>query len=34
MDDKEIEIQFLVGANSFNFATIFRLVLGLAQLPT
>jgi len=34
MDDKGLEIQFLVGANSLLFATIFRPVLGLAQLPT
>jgi hypothetical protein len=34
MDDKGIKIQFLVGANSFLFATIFRPVLGLAQFPT
>jgi len=34
MDDKGIEIQFLVEANSFLFATIFRPVLGLTQIPT
>jgi hypothetical protein len=34
MDDKGFEIQFLVGAKSFLFATIFRPVLGLAQIPT
>jgi hypothetical protein len=34
MDVKGTEIHFLVGANSFLFATIFRPVLGLAQIPT